>query len=108
MSHRGRIEMTPEQFRQIEALFHRGKHLPPEEQRALLDAECGDDAGVRAEVEKLLAKPEARETLGALRVEVVETVRAGVESSSAGADLNGDAETDGDDIQIMVNTLLGL
>ena len=82
--------------------------MPPEEQRALLDAECGHDAGVRAEVEKLLAKAEARETLEAMRAGVVETLRPGGESSSAAADLNGDAETDGDDIQIMVNTLLGL
>ena len=35
----GNRTMTPEQFRQVEALFHRGKDLPPEEQRALLDAE---------------------------------------------------------------------
>src|SRR5262245_33067325 len=39
----------------VEALFHQAADLPPEEQRALLDAACADDPGLRAEVERLLA-----------------------------------------------------
>lgn len=36
-------------------LFHRAADLSPDAQRALLDAECGDDLVLRAEVEALLA-----------------------------------------------------
>jgi WD40 repeat protein/serine/threonine protein kinase len=39
----------------VEALFHQAADLPPHEQRALLDAACPDDPGLRAEVERLLA-----------------------------------------------------
>jgi hypothetical protein len=40
----------------IEALFHQAADLPPEGQRALLDAACAADPGLRAEVERLLAR----------------------------------------------------
>src|SRR5215470_11539072 len=40
----------------VEALFHQAADLPPGEQRALLDAACPDDPGLRAAVEKLLAR----------------------------------------------------
>src|SRR5437763_1578131 len=39
----------------VEALFHQAADLPPQEQRALLDAACGADPGLRAAVERLLA-----------------------------------------------------
>ena len=40
--------MTPEQFRQVEDLFHRGKDMSQAQQRALLDADCADDPEARA------------------------------------------------------------
>jgi WD40 repeat protein/predicted Ser/Thr protein kinase len=40
----------------VEALFYQAADLPPAEQRTLLDAACADDPGLRAEVEKLLAR----------------------------------------------------
>jgi hypothetical protein len=40
----------------VEALFHQAADLPPDEQRALLDAACAGDPGLRAEVERLLAQ----------------------------------------------------
>ena len=40
----------------VEALFHQASDLPPDERRALLDAACRDDPGLRAEVERLLAE----------------------------------------------------
>jgi WD40 repeat protein/predicted Ser/Thr protein kinase len=39
----------------VETLFHQASDLPPNERRALLDAACRDDPGLRAEVERLLA-----------------------------------------------------
>ena len=77
--------MTPEQFRQVEDLFHRGKGLPPDEQRALLDAECGDDAEVRTEVEKLLAQADPDETLADLKGKVDRVLRPGGDDPSAAA-----------------------
>ena len=40
----------------VEALFHEAADLPAHEQRALLDAACRDDPGLRAAVERLLAE----------------------------------------------------
>ena len=77
--------MTPEQFRQVENLFHRGKGLPPEEQRALLDAECADDPEVRAEVVKLLAQADPEETLADLKGKVNRVLRPGGDDPSAAA-----------------------
>jgi serine/threonine protein kinase len=37
-------------------VFHQAADLPPEEQRALLDAACAADPGLRAAVERLLAR----------------------------------------------------
>ena len=67
--------MTPEQLRQVETLFHRGKDLSPEDRRALLDAQCGDDPEVRAEVEKRLAHANPDETTAAPRDEVTQPLR---------------------------------
>ena len=72
--------MTPEQFRQVETLFHRGKDLPPDERRALLDAECGDDGEVRTEIEKLLSQADPDETLAALRGGVAEAMREPIDA----------------------------
>jgi WD40 repeat protein/serine/threonine protein kinase len=40
----------------VETLFHQASDLPPDGRRALLDAACRDDPGLRAEVERLLAE----------------------------------------------------
>src|SRR5262245_50351440 len=47
--------MAEEPTDRVEALFHQAADLPPGEQRALLDAVCPGDPGLRAEVERLLA-----------------------------------------------------
>jgi serine/threonine-protein kinase len=39
----------------VEELFTEAAELPPERRAAFLDATCGDDATLRAEVEELLA-----------------------------------------------------
>ncbi len=49
--------MTPmarERWQQLEDLFHSMLDLPPEDRAAALAAACGDDAELRAEVERLL------------------------------------------------------
>ena len=76
--------MTPEQFKRVEALFHRAKALAPDEQRALLQAACGEDAEVRAEVEKLLAMTDPGATLQALEEDVGRALRSG-KSDEAGS-----------------------
>ena len=40
----------------VEALFGQASELPPDERRALLDAACRGEPGLRAEVERLLAE----------------------------------------------------
>jgi len=46
--------MAPERWQQLEDLFHAMLELPPERRAAALAAACGDDAELRAEVERLL------------------------------------------------------
>jgi eukaryotic-like serine/threonine-protein kinase len=46
--------MTPDRWRQIEALYHDAAARPPEDRRACLDAACVADADLRREVESLL------------------------------------------------------
>jgi serine/threonine-protein kinase len=48
-----------EHWQRVQALFHRAIELAPVERAALLDAECGADAGLRAEVERLLRSDES-------------------------------------------------
>ena len=43
-----------EKHRSASALFLEAADLGPEERTAFLDSRCGDDAGLRAEVERLL------------------------------------------------------
>jgi len=47
--------MGDERARRAWAVFDRLADVPPEGREAVLRAECGDDAGLRAEVERLLA-----------------------------------------------------
>ena len=47
--------MNEDRRARLWALFDQAADLPPEEQHALLDAACRDDADLRAEVERLLA-----------------------------------------------------
>ena len=46
--------MTPEQFERVKRLFDAAMEMPEEQRGVFLDRECGDDSGVRAEVERLL------------------------------------------------------
>jgi hypothetical protein len=47
--------MTEGPIDREEALFYQAADLPPEQQRALLDAACEGDPGLRARMERLLA-----------------------------------------------------
>ena len=47
--------MTPERRERVWALFDEAAELPPAERSAFLDSACAGDAGLRAEVESLLA-----------------------------------------------------
>ena len=51
----GRSQMTEGPIDRDEALFSQAADLPPEQQRALLDASCEGDPGLRARMERLLA-----------------------------------------------------
>jgi serine/threonine protein kinase/tetratricopeptide (TPR) repeat protein len=50
--------ITPEQFRKVEEIFHKAIDIDRSERSAFLDAACGDDPVVRAEVERLLDRDE--------------------------------------------------
>jgi non-specific serine/threonine protein kinase/serine/threonine-protein kinase len=54
--------MSSEQFQRAKQIFLAACSLPPEDRHALLDAECGDDAALRREVEELLAFHEEQGT----------------------------------------------
>lgn len=49
------MRVDTERWRRLEQLFHRAADLPDVDRAKFLDAECGDDATLRAEVERLLA-----------------------------------------------------
>ena len=53
--------MEPEEWGQIESLFHEARALAPEERAVYLDGACSGDAALRAEVESLLAACGGRE-----------------------------------------------
>jgi serine/threonine protein kinase len=53
--------LSPDTWRRVKTIFHAVLEHPEQERAALLDAQCGADARVRAEVESLL---EARERSG--------------------------------------------
>ena len=46
--------MTPERFAEVERLFDAAVVLPPEQRAAFIDAQCGSDEELRAELEALL------------------------------------------------------
>ena len=47
--------MTPERWREVEAMFYRALDQPPADRGAFLDAACGADTALHQEVESLLA-----------------------------------------------------
>ena len=47
--------MSPKNWLRVEELFHRALEHPPEARRAFLDEACGDDPGLRQQVELLLS-----------------------------------------------------
>ena len=63
-----------EQYKRAKKLFLAACDLEPERRAAFLDQECGDNGGLRAEVEELLAHD--NEALRSSVVEPDQTVRA--------------------------------
>jgi WD40 repeat protein len=66
--------MAEEQYRRVRALFDQAVELPPAERDAFLTMACGDDLGLRAEVESLLAYdagPSAADAVGFLKSPLV-------------------------------------
>jgi serine/threonine-protein kinase len=55
--------MTPEAWQRIKAVFDAARQRPPSEWASFLDAACGGDASVRAEVESLLAADQTESLL---------------------------------------------
>ncbi len=50
------LTSTSNRGARVEALYHAASERDPEERAAFLEAECGDDAELRREVESLLAQ----------------------------------------------------
>jgi eukaryotic-like serine/threonine-protein kinase len=55
------MDESPERWRRISSLFDEAVKLPPEGRAAFLDAACGDDPGLRAEVARLLESADQAE-----------------------------------------------
>ncbi len=53
------VDTDPARWRRLSDVFDRAIDLEPDAQRALLDAECGDDPGLRIELEAMLAADRA-------------------------------------------------
>ena len=51
--------MTPERWRQLEAVFQAVIDLVPEERGRYLSEVCGDDASLRSDIEALLLQHES-------------------------------------------------
>ena len=47
--------MTPERWLQVERIYHEAEARPPGERASFLDQACAGDAGLRGEVERMLA-----------------------------------------------------
>lgn len=75
--------MTPERFAQIDRLFAEATALAPGARGAFLDAQCGGDADLRAEVESLLA---ADADAGARLAGAIEQAAAALPPKPCGAD----------------------
>jgi serine/threonine-protein kinase len=56
------MTMTPERWQQIEQVLSTILELEPAERKAILDRECAGDAGLRAEVESLIASAKPAES----------------------------------------------
>jgi serine/threonine protein kinase len=57
--------MTPEQWQQVEALFHAAGAKAPEERAGFLDEACAGNSALRREVESLMAYADSRDDLPA-------------------------------------------
>src|SRR4249920_614014 len=53
--------MTPERWKQIEALYHAARALPAPDRSAYLATACTDDESLQREVERLLSQPSSNE-----------------------------------------------
>ena len=53
--------MTPERWKQIEALYHSARALPAAERSAWLASSCPNDQELQREVERLLSQPSSDE-----------------------------------------------
>ena len=53
--------MTPERWKQIEALYHAARALPAADRSAYLASSCPDDPSLQLEVERLLSQPHSNE-----------------------------------------------
>ena len=79
--------VTPEGFRRIRQVFEAALERPQAERRAFVEAACGSDAGLRAEIDRMLAAEE--ELLGRLD----DTARTGVHPAEAIDESRFDAGT---------------
>ena len=51
------LQMTPERWKRVEALYHAARARPSGERAAFLADVCRDDEALRREVESLLNEP---------------------------------------------------
>ncbi|MCG8404939.1 MAG: protein kinase [Phycisphaerales bacterium] len=75
--------MTSKRQQQVEELYQKLKDAAPSEQKALLEAECPNDAELRAAVEKLLDQADSFATLMDLEQQVDRALKRGPVEPSA-------------------------
>src|ERR1700679_1308136 len=85
--------MPPNDWDRIQSVFLSVADLPPEKQAGVLDTECGDDKGLRAEVESLLASD--RRSAHSISVAIADEAALLAGDSSPDAEEASPGENDG-------------
>src|SRR6185436_4050812 len=81
--------MTPERWKQVEALYHAARARPADERPAFLADACVSDPKLRSEVERLLSQPASDEGFLAEPIAGMATTLTGVPPLMVGRTLGG-------------------
>src|SRR4029078_11110114 len=97
------LSMSPESWKQIEAIFELAADMPFDQRAAFLEDRCAGDREVRAEVEKMLRSAEAAATF----LESPVWTDSGFLNSQVKRGISDSLETDGDQNVDLTGAILG-